>query len=67
MGGDFPSPGMAGARGEAVARRGEHPTRAAGAYTAGTVTPTEMAPSGTQRHAATRATACQLRAARRVL
>ena len=65
MGADFPSLGTARAQGVAVACRGEHLDCTAGAHLAGTVAPTEMMPSGTQRHVATRATACQLRVAQR--
>ena len=57
MGGDFPPPCMACARGTTVARRGEHPAHTLGAHSASTITLTEVVPTGAQGHVGANATA----------
>ena len=56
VGDDFPSQCMASACGIAMAHRGEHPMRALGADSTGTVPPAKVLPSGAQRHSAACAT-----------
>ena len=46
------------ARGPAVARRGEHPSRTLGSYSVDTLAPAEMVPSGVQWRAEAHSNAC---------